>query len=1422
MAEVPRIGAEELDAVAKMKEAEGPELDTAGLVSQANAEINKYSDQLKVLPDAFRNVLHNEIVAYFRTSPGRFEQDEKKGLSGAEFKKYKEAMLQKLNAIIDQYAPTKEALEARNKQQRAAKEAAETAGKSAKTEIKDTKFSEANLSNPQGIRQELEKFSVHNDELHTEGAAIAESMGNFQKSYQEFEKAKSDWGVYLRGGTGFGLFETSPDPETEHLKSQLESLKTGLEEKIARFEQKKRDIAQYSQKLNDAGDFMRRQKIDERDGKLRAVDAQGQTAENTQRKNEEQYRTLDSHQQKLFTQRDALATYHDDLVQQLAGATESKETIQVQSNQLNEFNGHLGNAIQQIDEALAANPPPPQKEELEAKKAELASHQQTAKAGLTQTKEGAQALATTETELTQKQGEVAQSEMSVNDYLKNIVGPSLNSLSSSIKTLELAKLKNGTQREQIEAQYGEMLQTIDAVDSAVADNVIQSNLANEQLLGSLKTQKNTIDGISIERPNLWDATVGLAFGKAGEGIGLLTKDVISGMLLDPASAWLKDVTKNVPVVNVLTEVAANIVLDLPSGVIEGAGELVGGVFTIVAHPVDTLKGVGALVGLNPDISAGDAWSTMGKALIAYENFEKGQIGKGVGKVLVNVLTTATGLGAAFKGAQGAALTYKIANAAGSGALKAGLKATGTGARIAVTEFSSGLAKLPGEALAGVGKLAKAPAGIAKLAKETATLSKTAKLEKAIGAAKEGFTKVSKTLEETTIGGRKISEIQGLTGQSSKELGKLSGEELAHLGLKDTNAIRDFMRYREALGNAERVQSTVAALSHQKDLVQIAPELEAALKLKGDKLKKFISEFNQKHPEGFPEKSYKIVRESKDGIIAFNEKGALQLFEDKLSYQSSRSRFTLRQYIEKRYSHLDDAQRVEKIAAYEESLAFISDTKTQAEINKIFEGLDGIPEDDLNQLRHYIEKNGLEQHFCNPEQYVSHGFDHSLNVKHHMENALRDNPVIAKAMMENYGLTKAQSELMLGMVAVFHDFGYPEVGELGKALHAVTGAKIAVTDEFLVIMKKIVGKPGVKFDELMFDFKNAILYHSADKVEIFREAKIKIAHGEFILDSENIVDVISRFYPTNKQGKIEIYCSEATELKMKQKLTEAGMSYDDFEFRRPRAEEVGPEGKFRGRAVDLAHEKDKILGIQYKEVTLLDDPMNFMIRLTDNCDMTVERFSELQRTKSFQEIYRAFGPLEGQHPPTGKLLEALEKVQKGSMEMADIIADPKFKPLLDKFGVDTNEEIGRLIKSYKEKLIDEILSGAEHKDNVSKFGDRIKEIGMKQNSESIRHFGGCESVKGVKLCCGHHLTVTVDQAKFTELNQTKVTETTYLANGQRESVRMGIGEYQIWRAYEAYRSLKTAGKNMIIIVVNENGQPIVPDVEKYFLSRIIPK
>ncbi len=192
---------------------------------------------------------------------------------------------------------------------------------------------------------------------------------------------------------------------------------------------------------------------------------------------------------------------------------------------------------------------------------------------------------------------------------------------------------------------------------------------------------------------------------------------------------------------------------------------------------------------------------------------------------------------------------------------------------------------------------------------------------------------------------------------------------------------------------------------------------------------------------------------------------------------------------------------EEIQKYKKGIAYISSPEVQKKIISLLKNFENIDISAFINIRRYIEQNALEQHFKNPEQYVSHGFDHSLNVLQHLQNTLQQNPNIIDIVSKKYKISKEESILILKLLPVFHDFGYPELEKngktLGKSTHALKGAEIATSQEFTESVKQIMGKEG-DINKLLIDFRNAILFHSADKIEVLRDTKIIFPLvGEFI-------------------------------------------------------------------------------------------------------------------------------------------------------------------------------------------------------------------------------------------------------------------------------------------------------------------------------------
>ncbi|MDP7069379.1 MAG: hypothetical protein QF815_02525, partial [Candidatus Peribacteraceae bacterium] len=297
-------------------------------------------------------------------------------------------------------------------------------------------------------------------------------------------------------------------------------------------------------------------------------------------------------------------------------------------------------------------------------------------------------------------------------------------------------------------------------------------------------------------------------------------------------------TKNIPVLREITFAATNVLLGIPSGLIAGTGELLGGISTLIGHPVQTVNGIGALFGQNPDISAGTAWSELGKALIAYDEFGEGNIGKGVGKVALNVLLTVTGASAATAGAKAGAIALRVAKAAGANTVKASLKAAATGTNVAVRSFGAGAVRAPGNIIRGVGK------GIGAIVKSPVTIGRYIRM----GKLARVEASIAKYSDEVAVLSQKGSELltksglpKELAGMSVDELAILAkdGSRLGAMGIDNAKNISSFLRFQAitknmarattALNTAEKARIVASqAAEHAKRSAKMADEMAEAL------------------------------------------------------------------------------------------------------------------------------------------------------------------------------------------------------------------------------------------------------------------------------------------------------------------------------------------------------------------------------------------------------------------------------------------------------------------------------------------------------------------------------------------------------------------------------------------------------------------
>jgi hypothetical protein len=277
-----------------------------------------------------------------------------------------------------------------------------------------------------------------------------------------------------------------------------------------------------------------------------------------------------------------------------------------------------------------------------------------------------------------------------------------------------------------DVQRESLLQTDTQIGGAVLQGEIEMAEEGGTAASAMQQLRELQD---VQAPSTFEnLTSGFAgIGSAAEYV--FNKQIAGG--LDDFSAFIK---KNVP--NKALASVLSFPVEVASGFSEGVGGLVQGVTTMITNPVETAKGIAMLAeGLYAyarqgvtgekreiDEQSKDAVDQALGAMIAYDKFKNGESGKAVGELALNVLTTATGAGAAANAAKTARLAYRVARASGTNAVSAGLKSGAIAVTTGTSEFVGGLAKVTRNGLSGVGKLAKLPVRLVKRPKKEALLA----------------------------------------------------------------------------------------------------------------------------------------------------------------------------------------------------------------------------------------------------------------------------------------------------------------------------------------------------------------------------------------------------------------------------------------------------------------------------------------------------------------------------------------------------------------------------------------------------------------------------------------------------------------------------------------------------------------------------
>ena len=475
---------------------------------------------------------------------------------------------------------------------------------------------------------------------------------------------------------------------------------------------------------------------------------------------------------------------------------------------------------------------------------------------------------------------------------------------------------------------------------------------------------------------------------------------------------------------------------------------------------------------------------------------------------------------------------------------------------------------------------------------------------------------------------------------------------------------------------------------------------------------------------------------------------------------------------------------------------------------------------------FVLERAVDQHLNNPENYVSHGFNHSLNVVKYTDQIMTAYPEIIDRVHWQYDVTPLQARFILRNVALLHDFGYPvsEAKKLNKASHSIIGADVIgrgqiELDGQMVPVGKVLSEilDDTSNGRIVSDLRNSIMLHNADKIDKTYDAKIKAKGGaEFLVDKENI----SKAFVALKELGYEVYDLsiriDDADNSQKIRLDTLGslLKSKDHPIDLINVPSISTETgeKYKGRSLGKKGESS-ILGLEYSVAALMEEPVKIIIRPTDNSDIAYdERFSGLQKNPLSRAFYHELGDERSYFYEDNKSIEMLFKKAKENGKLSDLreavamcisgieaereedtlkstgtlkdkaegFADIKFNDFLIIWG----EHLSRLdadecMSCWRGFVLDQIALRPEFKQIDQGTKSEIKKIAVKMNSSELKHFGGFEAIREVQIT-RKRVDVKVDEDIYDKLNKIRVREEVVSVDGQVSSIEMKVSEYQIWR------------------------------------------
>jgi hypothetical protein len=726
---------------------------------QARAEIDsiyesgKYDTyNFRKLPQEFKDHMRNNFGQWIDSNIAKYDKDKDSGINAAEYAEFKNKLNEKVSEILDRLI---EAKEQKKKQAIENKETAEQAKEAQKRleGVNTDKLNEANLENEDGCYTELLSYQK---DFEKESAGFAALAGVFSGTKEKADNANKS---HTTGITAFGemLYNWYEDiPEVKDAKAAKAQAIADFRAKLAEMRKRLKERQARGSTLNGAPEKIRgriAKEYGEAKEKTRSELAQAKKADEENRREQERLtREIEENEKR----RKAAQKEYDMLVIRLQQAAQRKAEVEKRTGEMREATTGFDRTAEAAKAerkrtggaAMPAQPGRMSVEDLERQAGESAR----------KAKEVTGDLETGLKAADQAVGGMSGSAMVIQRRLADL-NSARRLMSSDLSKRE----KTGTlitdvitahdeNLGKITTEENQRLEQVDALDSAIAETVLQVDTANFELIKKGEGYLKTLESMDVSGPGLLDTAGAMIMGipgaetaynwsgdklsgawqwakgapvlgagieivgymgegwvKAWDAIGDGFSWVGDKMHLGEAWDWMSEASKHTSIGNPTGNAAIDAILDTFSGgglgtiievfagVTEGAKGLVQGVGMMLQHPFETIKGLGGLLNHPGKII---------DALIQKDRWGDESSSKIIGRAIFDVITTLTGGGAAATSVKTALTAMKFG---GMGVGKAILLALKTFPKVFIQDIGKvilGVVKIPATALRGVADLFK--------------------------------------------------------------------------------------------------------------------------------------------------------------------------------------------------------------------------------------------------------------------------------------------------------------------------------------------------------------------------------------------------------------------------------------------------------------------------------------------------------------------------------------------------------------------------------------------------------------------------------------------------------------------------------------------------------------------------------------------